>query len=152
MLSATQGFLSQNSAYLFVFDDLAYHLQLQVRRHGNINHFDAGIVKHFSVVPINTRDSMTLGDCLGVGHTLCRRCYQGAINVPSSAAGLTANNITYCLAGDTIGYWNFFPAEEGWGRVPGMGIGVVLESNSEEIQVGERVWGCFPFASHLKVK
>ncbi len=64
----------------------------------------------------------------------------------------TANNITYCLAGDTIGYWSFFPTDEGWGRMPGMGIGVVVESNSEQVKVGERLWGFYPFASHLKVK
>ncbi|MEM7135677.1 MAG: DUF2855 family protein [Myxococcota bacterium] len=31
---------------------------------------------------------------------------------------LTANNISYATAGDMIGYWRFFPAEEGWGRLP----------------------------------
>ena len=29
--------------------------------------------------------------------------------------GLTANNITYGVAGDMIGYWQFFPAEANWG-------------------------------------
>ena len=39
----------------------------------------------------------------------------------------TANNITYGVAGDTIGYWKFFPAadDEGntWGCIPMWGFG-----------------------------
>ena len=31
---------------------------------------------------------------------------------------LTSNNISYAGAGDMLGYWKFFPAEEGWGRIP----------------------------------
>ena len=31
---------------------------------------------------------------------------------------LTANNITYALTGDMLGYWTFFPADDGWGRIP----------------------------------
>ena len=27
----------------------------------------------------------------------------------------TSNNISYALSGDTLGYWRFFPTEEGWG-------------------------------------
>ena len=29
---------------------------------------------------------------------------------------LTANNITYAVAGESMRYWDFFPAEEGWGN------------------------------------
>ena len=31
---------------------------------------------------------------------------------------VTANNVTYAVMGDSFGYWNFFPAPEGWGIVP----------------------------------
>ena len=31
----------------------------------------------------------------------------------------TANNISYALAGDMLGYWRFFPAPDGWGRSSG---------------------------------
>ena len=32
---------------------------------------------------------------------------------------LTANNITYAVAPDAMGYWNFFPSDQdGFGRVP----------------------------------
>lgn len=64
---------------------------------------------------------------------------------------LTANNISYASAGDSLGYWGFFPAQEGWGRIPAMGWGDVIASAHPEISVGERVWGFFPFSSHLKI-
>lgn len=64
---------------------------------------------------------------------------------------LTANNISYASAGDSLGYWRFFPAAEGWGRVPAMGWADVIASRHPEVVVGERVWGFFPFATHLKI-
>lgn len=64
---------------------------------------------------------------------------------------LTANNISYAGAGDSIGYWGFFPAEDGWGRIPAMGWADVLESGHPDIAVGERVWGFFPFSTHLRI-
>jgi NADPH:quinone reductase-like Zn-dependent oxidoreductase len=64
---------------------------------------------------------------------------------------LTSNNISYAGAGDLLGYWGFFPAEEGWGRIPAMGWGDVIASANPDISVGERVWGFFPFSTHLKI-
>jgi Protein of unknown function (DUF2855) len=64
---------------------------------------------------------------------------------------VTANNISYAASGDALGYWEFFPADEGWGRIPAMGWADVVASNHPQIAVGERVWGFFPFASHLKI-
>jgi NADPH:quinone reductase-like Zn-dependent oxidoreductase len=64
---------------------------------------------------------------------------------------LTANNISYAGAGDLLGYWGFFPAQEGWGRIPAMGWGDVVASAHPDIGVGERVWGFFPFSTHLKI-
>jgi hypothetical protein len=65
---------------------------------------------------------------------------------------LTANNISYALSGDMIGYWKFFPvAEEGWGRIPVMGFADVLDSKHPEVEAGERVFGFFPMASHLVI-
>ncbi len=65
---------------------------------------------------------------------------------------LTANNISYAATGDSLGYWGFFPAEDGWGRIPAMGWGEAIASKHPDIAVGERVWGWFPYASFLKVK
>ena len=42
---------------------------------------------------------------------------------------LTANNITYAVAPDAVGYWNFFPVEkDGWGQVPVWGFADVVAS------------------------
>src|SRR5690606_16361134 len=69
---------------------------------------------------------------------------------------LTANNITYGVAGDSIGYWQFFPAQGGadggWGRIPVWGFGDVVRSAAEGVAAGERFYGYFPMASHLVVK
>lgn len=72
------------------------------------------------------------------------------------AFALTANNITYGVAGDSIGYWQFFPAqggaEGGWGRIPVWGFGDVVRSTVDGLAHGERFYGYFPMASHLAVK
>jgi len=66
---------------------------------------------------------------------------------------LTANNITYCVAGDLLNYWGFFPgSEEGQGRIPVMGFGEVLESASADAEPGERFFGFFPMATHLLIQ
>jgi hypothetical protein len=61
---------------------------------------------------------------------------------------LTANNVTYAVAGDMVGYWQFYPVGDDWGIVPVWGIGEVVASGNESIPVGERLYGFFPMASH----
>lgn len=61
---------------------------------------------------------------------------------------LTANNVTYGVAGDMIGYWQFFPALDGWGRIPVWGIGSVSASSVRGIEAGQRYYGYYPM-SHL---
>ena len=65
---------------------------------------------------------------------------------------LTSNNISYAMAGDTLGYWKFFPAEEGWGRIPAMGFGEVIRSEHPDVIEGERYFGFFPMSHHLVVQ
>ena len=65
---------------------------------------------------------------------------------------LTANNITYGVAGDLIGYWQFFPAEGEWGRIPVWGIGTVARSNHPALPEGQRFYGYYPMSSYLQVK
>lgn len=65
---------------------------------------------------------------------------------------LTANNVSYALTGDLLGYWKFFPADAGWGRLPVMGFGDVLASAHPEVKRGERVFGFFPMSTHLVVE
>ena len=64
---------------------------------------------------------------------------------------LTANNISYGITGDSLGYWHFFPSTDNWGRIPAMGYARVVASHCADIEVGERVWGFFPMASHVKI-
>jgi hypothetical protein len=64
---------------------------------------------------------------------------------------LTANNISYASAGDMLDYWGFFPTDDGWGRIPGMGWGEVIASAHPEIAVGERTWGFYPYSTHHKI-
>ena len=61
---------------------------------------------------------------------------------------LTSNNITYAVAGDFLRYWGFFPAEEGWGKIPVMSYADVIASSHPEVAVGERVFGFFPMSTH----
>jgi hypothetical protein len=65
---------------------------------------------------------------------------------------LTANNITYAVAGDMMNYWDFFPAAEGWGRVPVWGFADVVASNHDRVKTGARVYGYFPMSTHLLVE
>ena len=45
----------------------------------------------------------------------------------------TTNNITYAVIGDTLDYWNFFPAEEPYGIVPVWGFANVISSQNENV-------------------
>nr|WP_246864499.1 DUF2855 family protein [Spongiibacter thalassae] len=72
----------------------------------------------------------------------------GEITVAIDKFGLTANNVSYAVSGDFIGYWKFYPATDNWGKVTVWGCGNVIESRSEDIAVGERLYGFFPMSSH----
>jgi hypothetical protein len=65
--------------------------------------------------------------------------------------GLTANNVTYAVFGELMSYWDFFPAADGWGRVPMWGFAEVAESAHDGVEAGMRVFGYLPPSSHLLV-
>ena len=65
---------------------------------------------------------------------------------------LTANNVTYGAFGDFLKYWQFYPAPEGWGRVPVWGFATVTESRSPSVNVGERVYGYLPMSTAFKLR
>ena len=73
----------------------------------------------------------------------------GQILLRVAKFALTANNITYGAAGDTIGYWRFFPARDGWGRIPVWGYADVIASKNDALPVGERVYGYLPISTHV---
>jgi hypothetical protein len=68
-----------------------------------------------------------------------------------STFGLTANNVTYAVMGEAMSYWDFFPAADGWGRVPMWGFAEVERSEAEGVEAGTRVYGYLPPSSHLLV-
>lgn len=90
-----------------------------------------------------------------------RECRIAESEAPAPAAGqallridrfgLTANNITYAVMGEAMSYWDFFPAEEGWGRVPMWGFAEVERSEADGVAVGTRVYGYLPPSSQLLV-
>jgi hypothetical protein len=79
----------------------------------------------------------------------------GEIRMAIDRFAFTSNNITYGVAGDMLGYWQFFPAAQGdadtWGVLPVWGFADVADSRCEGIAVGERFYGYFPPATELKM-
>jgi hypothetical protein len=67
------------------------------------------------------------------------------------AFGLTSNNITYAVFGEAMSYWDFFPAEEGWGRIPVWGFADVTATTHDDLEEGTRVFGYLPPSTHLVV-
>ena len=66
---------------------------------------------------------------------------------------VTTNNITYAAFGDAMQYWDFFPTgEAGWGHMPVWGFAEVVASDVEGVAVGERFYGYWPIASHLRMQ
>jgi NADPH:quinone reductase-like Zn-dependent oxidoreductase len=66
--------------------------------------------------------------------------------------GLTTNNVTYAVFGEAMSYWSFFPAPDGWGRVPMWGFARVEESAVAGVEPGQRFYGYVPPSSHLVVE
>jgi hypothetical protein len=66
--------------------------------------------------------------------------------------GLTANNVTYAAFGELMSYWDFFPTEAGWGRVPMWGFADVERSEAEGLEAGARLYGYLPPSSYLVVR
>jgi Protein of unknown function (DUF2855) len=65
--------------------------------------------------------------------------------------GMTANNVTYAVMGEAMSYWDFFPAADGWGRVPVWGFATVERSEASGVEEGTRLYGYLPPSSHFVV-
>ncbi|KPG01405.1 hypothetical protein IP86_04500 [Rhodopseudomonas sp. AAP120] len=76
----------------------------------------------------------------------------GAVLLAVDRFAFTANNITYAMLGDQLGYWQLFPAPEGFGIIPVWGFGNVIASNHPQVAIGERLFGYFPMATHLVIE
>ncbi|MCA8886802.1 MAG: DUF2855 family protein [Hyphomonadaceae bacterium] len=76
----------------------------------------------------------------------------GAMRLRLDLFALTSNNVTYAAMGEgMLAYWDFFPAPEGFGKVPVWGFGTVAESNAPDVAVGSRFYGYYPLAEALDV-
>jgi len=73
----------------------------------------------------------------------------GQVLIRVDRFAFTANNVTYGAVGEMIGYWNFFPAGTGWGRIPVWGFGDVVASRHDALPVGERIYGYLPMSTHV---
>lgn len=77
---------------------------------------------------------------------------KGELQLRVERFGLTANNVTYGAFGDQLGYWQFFAAPEGWGRIPVWGFGDVTASAVEGIVADDRFYGYFPMSSAVTMR
>ncbi len=71
----------------------------------------------------------------------------GQILAAVDAFAFTANNVTYAVFGDVMQYWDFYPAPEGWGRIPVWGFANVARSNCPDVRPGERLFGYWPMST-----
>ena len=79
--------------------------------------------------------------------------HDGEVRLAVRRFALTANNITYAAFGDAMNYWKFFPtADSAWGNIPVWGFADVTESCGTSIAVGERFYGYYPMASHVRLQ
>jgi hypothetical protein len=73
----------------------------------------------------------------------------GQVRMRIDRVALTANTVTYAVAGDILAYWDFYPTEAGWGRVPAMGWADLVESAHPDIEVGGRYYGWWPMGTEV---
>lgn len=81
---------------------------------------------------------------------------RGEARLRVDRVGLTANNVSYAVLGDSFRYWDFFPATAvglgpEWGLVPLWGFADVVESTVDGVGPGDRVYGYLPPAGLLTV-
>lgn len=101
----------------------------------------------FAVRRGDLRD-MTVLDSPGTGLEVG----EGEALVEVQHFSLTANNVTYAAMGETMKYWEFFPAEDGLGRIPAWGYAEVVESRAPDLAAGARVFGYLPMSSHTVLR
>lgn len=66
--------------------------------------------------------------------------------------GFSANNITYALLGESDRYWDLFPAEPGWGRIPVWSYLRVAASAVPGVEPGRRALGLAPMGTHVLLR
>ncbi len=75
---------------------------------------------------------------------------EGEIQLRIERFALTANNISYGLTGEALGYWSIFPTgDEEWGRIPAWGFARVAASRADGVPEGGLYSGLLPMGSWL---
>ena len=74
---------------------------------------------------------------------------EGEVLLAIERFSFTANNITYGVVGDRLGYWTFYPAPDGWGRIPVWGFARVVASRADGVDEGLRLYGYWPMSTHV---
>ena len=101
------------------------------------------ILTHTADPSVNRIDGFEIAEPVAAGEVL----------LAVRRVALTTNNITYALFGERMQYWQFFlSGEAGWGIVPVWGFADVLASRAEGLREGERIYGYWPLATHLRVQ
>ena len=86
------------------------------------------------------------------GEHVAEGAEEGAVQFKVERFGLTANNLTYGVFGEAMGYWNFFSAPEGWGRLPAWGFGEAVASGVDGVVPGDRFYGYWPMSSYVTLQ
>jgi Protein of unknown function (DUF2855) len=94
-------------------------------------------LKQHAVVPLKAPNADTLGS--------------GQLLLAIDRFAFTSNNVTYAVFGDAMSYWAFFPAADGWGKVPVWGFADIVASRHPGLSAGERLYGYLPMATHLVI-
>lgn len=91
-----------------------------------------------------------LSDCKVVSGTFDDPA-EGRCLLRIDSYAMTANNITYGRASGQLGYWEFFPFEGDYGRIPVWGFADVIATAHPEVEVGTRLYGFLPQSTHLEI-
>ncbi len=76
---------------------------------------------------------------------------QGDVRLSVERFAVTSNNVTYAYLGESVNYWDAFPAPAGWGRVPAWGFATIEASRHPDYAEGTRVFGLVPMSTQLTV-
>jgi NADPH:quinone reductase-like Zn-dependent oxidoreductase len=76
----------------------------------------------------------------------------GQVVLRTSLVAVTANTTAYAELGESLRYWDFFPIDDrDWGVSPMWGFADVVASAADGVEIGTRVYGFVPSASHAVV-
>lgn len=76
---------------------------------------------------------------------------EGSVLLGVDRFGFSANNVTYAVFGEDLGYWSFFPAPDSFGHIPVWGHATVIASGHPDVPNGRTYYGFLPMATHLLV-